>query len=94
MDDQLIPCLHNIIKLTIESVLMTGLKKFSYCCSRFEFAVAENYITKADGYDETEWYFPELGHLYFCPFCGTNIKGNGFGKFDEQNYSRKKKKGE
>jgi len=63
---------------------MKKSKKNSYCCDRFEFAVNENYIIKSDDYDETEWYFPELGHLYFCPFCGSYIKGEGFGNFDKQ----------
>ena len=69
---------------------MERTKKFLYCCDRFKFAVEEGYIIKANDYDETEWYFPELGHLYFCPFCGTNIKGHGFGKYDEQKNKKKR----
>jgi hypothetical protein len=42
----------------------------------------EGNICKADNHDETEWYFPEGGHLYFCPICGVNIKGKGFGDYD------------
>jgi hypothetical protein len=64
---------------------MTELNKSNYCCNRFKFAVDEGHILRSTGYDETEWFFPKSGHLYFCPFCGTNIKGNGFGKFDEEN---------
>lgn len=29
--------------------------------------------------DETEWFMPEWHHIYYCPFCGTCIKGHGFG---------------
>ena len=53
-----------------------------YCCIRFEDSVTEGIICKSEDYDETEWYFPKGSHLYFCPFCGANIKGNGFGEFD------------
>ena len=54
-------------------------KKAQFCCKKFEDSVEEGKIIKADDCDETEWYFPEWLHLYFCPFCGTNVKGNGFG---------------
>ncbi len=62
---------------------MTESTTYSYCCNRFEVAVEEGYIIKAEDYDETEWYFPELGHLYYCPFCGKDIKGVGFGEYNE-----------
>lgn len=29
--------------------------------------------------DETQWFMPEWLHIYYCPFCGTYIKGKGFG---------------
>lgn len=54
--------------------------KPKFCCKSFEDGVVEGKITRATGYDETEWYFPEWIHLYFCPFCGANVKGKGFGK--------------
>jgi hypothetical protein len=66
---------------------MNKENKYNYCCNRFRIAVDEGYILKADSYDETEWYFPELGHLYFCPFCGSHIKGEGFGDFDKKGAS-------
>ncbi len=55
-----------------------------YCCERFRESVNEGFIKKASGFDETEWLFPEWLHLYFCPFCGSNIKGNGFGEYDKK----------
>jgi len=54
--------------------------KAKYCCDRFKDTVLEKKVLRAKGFDETEWYFPEWLHLYFCPFCGSNIQGNGFGK--------------
>lgn len=52
--------------------------EISYCCDRFKDSVEEGKIVHSEEFDETEWYFPEWLHLYFCPFCGTNIKGRGF----------------
>ncbi len=40
--------------------------------------------------DETEWYFKEWYHLYYCPFCGVSVKGNGTGNFDEQMMARRR----
>lgn len=55
----------------------------TFCCERFKEAVYEGKIKHADETpDETEWYFPESGHIYFCPFCGSHIKGEGFGTYD------------
>lgn len=55
-----------------------------YCCERFKEAVSEGKIKHADDIpDETEWYLPETGHIYFCPFCGKPLKGEGFGTYDE-----------
>jgi hypothetical protein len=54
-------------------------RKSKYCCDSFEEGVREKRIVRAKGFDETEWYFPEWLHLYFCPFCGTTVKGKGFG---------------
>ena len=53
----------------------------TYCCSRFDNCVKNGEIMHADDMpDETEWYIPRWYHIYFCPFCGANIKGEGFGK--------------
>jgi hypothetical protein len=60
------------------------MKKYKYCCIRFQESVEEEIIIKAEGYDETEWYLNNGPHLYFCPFCGTNIKGKGYGEYDEK----------
>ncbi len=62
------------------------------CCSRFRASVEEGYIIRADGYDETEWFASKWFHFYYCPFCGTNIKGKGWGRFDILTKNRKKKK--
>lgn len=51
----------------------------TYCCTRFEEAVRYSEIVRAESEDETEWFIPELWHLYFCPFCGASIKGKGWG---------------
>lgn len=55
-----------------------------YCCERFKISVTEQkVISRAeDSPDETEWYLNEGMHLYYCPFCGTFIKGEGFGDYD------------
>jgi hypothetical protein len=56
----------------------------TYCCERFKEAVSEGNIRHADDIpDETEWYLPETGHIYFCPFCGSHVKGDGFGTYDK-----------
>jgi hypothetical protein len=51
-----------------------------FCCERFEEAVREKEIMRADVNDETEWYIGTLWHIYYCPFCGTKIKGKGWGQ--------------
>ncbi len=28
----------------------------------------------------TKWFMPEAYHIYYCPYCGTYIAGNGYGK--------------
>ncbi len=57
-----------------------------YCCERFKESVEEDKIivSATDHPDETEWYIPEGGHIYYCPFCGAFIKGEGFGNYDEK----------
>ena len=58
----------------------------SFCCDRFAEAVSGGEIkfAYASGpeIDETQWYIPGCWHLYFCPFCGANVKGHGFGDYD------------
>ena len=34
--------------------------------------------------DNTEWAVQGFYHLYYCPFCGTFIKGRGWGRYDEK----------
>jgi len=54
----------------------------TYCCFRFRESVKiDKTIIKATHYDETEWYLPAGGHIYFCPFCGQKVKGKGFGTY-------------
>jgi len=49
---------------------------------RFKEAVKDKCLIKAKGYDETEWHLANCPHIYFCPFCGANVKGKGFGEYD------------
>lgn len=58
----------------------------NYCCERFQENVEEyKVIQKADDMpDETEWFMNEGGHIYYCPFCGAFIKGEGFGDYDKK----------
>jgi hypothetical protein len=66
-------------------------KETKYCCYRFKESVLSGKICRTEDMpDETEWYFPEWFHLYFCPFCGTRIKGDGSGTFDtkSEKYAR------
>jgi predicted AlkP superfamily pyrophosphatase or phosphodiesterase len=49
------------------------------CCERFRECVKLGEIIHSDEYDETEWYIPRWHHIYFCPFCGKSVKGQGFG---------------
>lgn len=65
-----------------------GRKISTFCCERFE----EWYISGEICYayeeymdiDETEWYIATFAHLYYCPFCGSFIKGYGFGDYDKK----------
>lgn len=56
----------------------------SFCCPRFEEAVKEKEIYHSPDDDETEWYVDMLWHLYYCPFCGKFIKGNGWGEYHQE----------
>ncbi|MCP4352093.1 MAG: hypothetical protein GY795_42055 [Desulfobacterales bacterium] len=59
----------------------------NYCCDEFKRNIEDYKVIEkaADIPDETEWYISGGGHIYYCPFCGTHIKGNGFGAYDEKN---------
>lgn len=69
-----------------------GTARPKYCCSRFRASVEEEYIIRSDKNDETEWFASQWFHFYYCPFCGANIKGKGWGKFDIMTKKRKRKK--
>lgn len=55
-------------------------REYEYCCLEFEDSVKEGKFIHSKNYDETEWFMPEWLHIYYCPFCGSFIKGNGFGE--------------
>lgn len=61
-------------------------QKPEFCCPRFEKAVVNREIhfsyDNSNGIDETAWFINTLWHIYYCPFCGTFIKGEGFGDYD------------
>ncbi|MFH1876714.1 MAG: hypothetical protein ABH865_07465 [Candidatus Omnitrophota bacterium] len=63
--------------------------KIEYCCSRFKEAVQNDEIcfsySNTNKIDETAWAIDKLWHIYYCPFCGKFIKGEGFGDFDKIN---------
>lgn len=58
--------------------------EITFCCERLKDMYEENdpnheILVYTRDFDETQWYINGLGHLYFCPFCGCYIKGEGFG---------------
>ena len=56
-------------------------ENIQYCCARFATCVENDEIAHADDIpDETEWNIPGWHHIYFCPFCGTDVGGEGFGR--------------
>ena len=64
------------------------------CCWRFKESVKDGIIEYAGNYDETEWIISDGDHIYYCPYCGSYIKGVGFGippkkaeKITEQEYT-------
>lgn len=67
---------------------MERMKPGNFCCERFKDFYEEGAIVyayeKSSDLDETDWFIPDLGHLYYCPFCGAFIKGKGFGNFNEK----------
>ena len=46
--------------------------------------MAEKSIVYCGTEDETEWAIPGFYHLYYCPFCGTLVKGQGWGAYVRQ----------
>jgi hypothetical protein len=61
-------------------------QKKIFCCPRFRNWINECRIHYAyddtKDLDETAWFVPDFGHLYYCPFCGAHIKGEGWGEYD------------
>lgn len=55
--------------------------KNKYCCDRFSESVKEKIFVRSSGDDETEWFMPEWLHIYYCPFCGACVKGEGWGEY-------------
>jgi len=64
------------------------MKPNKFCCERFkEFYKSGEVIyayEKSTEIDETNWIIDGFGHLYYCPFCGSFIKGKGFGNYNEK----------
>jgi hypothetical protein len=42
--------------------------------------------------DDTEWAVKDFYHIYYCPFCGDSIKGQGWGEYDKKTLARQKEK--
>ena len=57
------------------------MKQKEHCCDRFAEAVKAKEIIHSDQNDETEWFINDLWHIYYCPFCGANVKGEGWGQY-------------
>jgi hypothetical protein len=66
------------------TALKTAKHKNKHCCERFAECVKERSIFHCSEDDETEWAVKDFYHLYFCPFCGSFIKGKGWGKNDKK----------
>ena len=49
----------------------------SYCCDMFRDAVDEGLFLEAEVAHAAQWYMAEGPHVYYCPFCGTDIRKNG-----------------
>lgn len=59
---------------------MESKKPYIPCCWRFKESVKDGILYHAGDFDETEWIISDGDHIYFCPYCGTYIKGEGFGR--------------
>jgi hypothetical protein len=70
------------------------MKPNNFCCERFKDFYDSGELVyayeKSSRIDETDWIIDGLAHCYYCPFCGSFIKGKGFGNYDER-YSPNKK---
>ena len=64
------------------------MNRSQFCCDRFKEAVDLKEIIHSGSNDETEWFVKELWHLYYCPFCGAFIKGEGWGDYDKKQSPR------
>lgn len=60
-------------------------ENFPFYCDRFKDFAKEGLFEHSEGYDETEWFIPNGVHIYYCPFCGTYIAGEGFGEAPKPN---------
>lgn len=49
-------------------------------------SVREGKIVRSKGVDETQWFFPKWLHIYYCPFCGTLVKGKGTGRYHKDHF--------
>jgi hypothetical protein len=63
-----------------------------YCCERFAQCAEEGSIYHCGKEDETEWAVKGFYHLYYCPFCGDFIKGQGWGEYDKKTPGRQRDK--
>jgi hypothetical protein len=72
-----------------ENIEIFRFKEPEHCCTRFSEAVLKGEILYAykefDDIDETAWFVESKWHIYFCPFCGTNVRGIGFGSYHKAN---------
>lgn len=64
------------------------MKPTKFCCERFKEFYQSGEIVYAyessNEIDETDWIVDGFAHLYYCPFCGSFIKGKGFGDYDNK----------
>lgn len=63
-------------------------KPKKFCCERLKNAYKEGLLRYTyeltNEIDETDWFVEGFYHLYYCPFCGAYIKGNGFGDYEKK----------
>jgi hypothetical protein len=63
-----------------------------YCCERFVQCAEEGSIFHCGKEDETEWAVKDFYHLYYCPFCGNFIKGQGWGEYNQKAPSKQRER--
>ena len=70
------------------------MKPNTFCCERFKDFYNSGEVIyayeKSTKIDETDWIVDSFAHLYYCPFCGSFIKGRGFGNYNEKYPPNKK----